>query len=123
MPATSFTTLVAPILGTILKTVGNDSNIYVAVVGAEPHRQLVVEWWKVTHFLTTGLGAFQVVFYENSSDFSFNYYLGYFTLATQPMSSGASATVGVQISPENALEYSFNIAMVSSQKSIYFSLQ
>lgn len=119
LPTSVATTLVAPFWDD-LTTSGGDSDIYYETVGTSPSRKFIVEWWKVRPYRATGLGAFQVVFYENSPDISFNYLDTNFTSTTYNF--GASATVGVQTGKESAYEYSYNLPRITSGKSILFSL-
>lgn len=119
LPTTVANMLIAPFWDD-LTTIAGESDIYTEIVGSSPSRKFIIEWWKFKHFRAEGLGAFQVVFYENSSDFRFNYLD---TSFLNPLyDHGASATVGLQLSQENALEYSFEQPKITSQKSILFSL-
>ena len=120
LPTTKANTLVAPYWDDLITT-GGSSDIYVEATGTAPNRQLVVEWWRIRNFRTNGLGAFQVVFYENSPDFRFNYLDTDFN--SPSYSFGASATIGVQTDQESALLYSFNEPTITSQKSILFTME
>lgn len=119
LPTSVVNSLVAPYWDDFI-AVEADADIYVEVTGVAPHRQFIVEWWKMRHFRTTGLATFQVVFYEDSADIRFNF--ADTNLSSTSYNSGASATVGVQISQESATQYSFNQPRVPSPKSIRFSL-
>lgn len=120
MPTTVANTLLAPYWDD-LKPGATDGDIYYETTGTSPSRKFIIEWWKVTHYRTTGLGTFQVVFYESSPDFSFNYLDTNFSNTTY--NSGASATVGAQTSQDSGLEYSYNTPNVGSGTSIFFTLQ
>ncbi len=120
LPQSHFSTLIAPLWDDLIFDQSR-ADIYVEVLGASPHRSLVVEWWKVRRFNASGIGAFQVIFHEDSPDIRFNYLDTNFSHSS--FNSGKSATVGVQTSPESALEYSYNKASVPSDKSILFSLE
>jgi subtilisin family serine protease len=120
LPTMDVDTLVAPYWDD-LTTINGTSDIYVEVIGSAPDRKLIVEWWRIKHYSATGLGAFQVVFYENSPNFQFNYLDTNFS--HESYDYGASATVGVQVSQDDALEYSYNSPNIQSHKSIFFSLE
>jgi hypothetical protein len=78
------------------------------VLGAEPHRELVLEWKEMAH---AGCNAahgmtFQAVLFEDSADILFNYANASFAGACSSHDFGASATVGLQTNPSTAATFS-----------------
>jgi serine protease len=108
LPTAWFQTLVAPLWDDLDPASGG--MVLWNVLGVSPNRELVVEWYNVPHYGTdcTGSVNFQVVFFENSPDILFNYADVGFGSAS--CSSGASATVGIQMNPSQAVQYSYNTA-------------
>ena len=70
-------TLVAPMWQDLYPLKGTNQNVFWAVTGGAPNRELVVEWRNVLAFAcrddASSHVTFQVVFKENSSDVLFNY--------------------------------------------------
>lgn len=120
LPTDQASTLVS-VLWDDLTTLGvsGASDVYVDTVGTAPNRKFIVEWWRVRHYRSRGLVAFQAVFEEGSSDIKFNYYDQNFSHSAY--NYGASATVGLQTSEREALLYSYNRPVISSGKSILFT--
>lgn len=98
----------------------NGSDIYYDTLGISPNRKFVVEWWNMKNYNAPGVGIFQVIFYENSSDVRFNFQDTDFGNALY--SFGKSATVGVQTGSTQAKLYSFNTASVPSKTSLLFKI-
>lgn len=96
------------------------SDIYVDILGISPNRKLVVEWWNMKNYNAPGVGTFQAVFYENSSDIMFNYADTDF--GNTAYNAGKSATIGVQTRTDLAKLYSFNTASVPSKTSLLFKV-
>ena len=67
--------------------------------GTAPNRYLVVSWNGVYQYSTTTPYTFQAILYENGE---FKYQYG------NANTTGASATIGVQVSPTDYTLYSFN---------------
>lgn len=67
--------------------------------GTAPNRYLVVSWNGVYQYSTTTPYSFQIVLYENGQ---FKYQYG------NDNATGASATIGVQVSDTDYTQYSFN---------------
>ena len=99
-------------------------NVYYAVIGEAPNRELVVEWRNVERYgyyydePSTKTATFQVVFFENSSDVLFNYLD--IDLGSAEYGNGGSATIGLQTNPDIFTQYSFNQTLLSSNKAIRF---
>src|SRR4029077_15584379 len=96
-------TLVAPFWDDLYPVKGTNQNVFWAVTGATPNRELIVEGRDVRGFEcrtdTAATVKFQVVFKEGGSDILFNYADTAFGGLCAFQDHGASATVGVQTSP------------------------
>jgi hypothetical protein len=98
-------TLVALFWDDLLPVPETDQNVFWAITGTAPNRELVVEWRNVRGYQCLSPDAtvtFQVVFSENSSDIRFNYADTVFGGDCDWRDRGASATIGVQVSPDSA---------------------
>src|SRR5205814_1320216 len=77
IPTAQIVTLVAPWWDDFFPLPGTNQNVFWAVTGTAPDRELVIEWRDVRHFdcrsSTTATVKFQVVFFEGSSNVLFNY--------------------------------------------------
>ena len=116
LPFASFPNMVAPFWDDLTVVAGQ---ISYGVLGAAPNRELVVEWQNVDNIATTGQITFQVVFFENSSDVVVNYKDVVFGDTDD---FGASATVGVQVLPTIARQYSYNSPVLSDLSSLKWSM-
>jgi len=97
---------------------GPGGNIYWAILGEEPNRELVIQWddmpafgSRIENFLT-----FQVVLFENSSNIVFNYQDVDFGIPV--INNGGISTVGVQMNSSLAQTYSYDTPSLSNGKSI-----
>jgi hypothetical protein len=104
------TTLVAPLWQDLYPVKGSAQNVYWAVSGTAPNRNLVVEWRNVRSFVCRSDAAatvtFQVVFPEGNSNVQFNYADTVFGDACAFQDYGQAATVGIQNSASNFVSYS-----------------
>lgn len=131
LPASGPSIMVAPFWDDL------DAVVRWAVTGSAPNRELVVEWREAFAMmcmwseLPYEYATFQIVFFENSSDILFNYddvMLGsydpfnLFRGCGEEVSSGASATVGIQSTPNLANQFSFMKASLSDHSSILWSV-
>lgn len=118
LPFASAVSVVAPFWDD-LSSENEGAAIQYGTLGQAPNREFVIEWKKVKHYsLAADDLTFQVVFFENSSNILFNY--KDVELSVADISKGASATVGIQIGKENALQLSYNKASLSNESSILF---
>jgi len=96
-------TLVAPFWGDLYPVTGSAQNVYWAVTGSAPNRELVVEWRNVRSFPcrsdASATITFQVVFSESSSNVLFQYLDTGFGGQCDWQDHGGDATVGVQVAP------------------------
>ena len=119
-------TLVAPFWEDLYPVKGTDQNVFWDVTGAEPNRQLVVEWRNVRTFeCQTDENAtvtFQAVFSESSSDFSFNYSNVVFGGACSDQDYGAEATIGMQVTQNVGTEWSYQETAVGNNVSLLWTI-
>jgi subtilisin family serine protease len=133
LPASGVSTLVAPYWDDLLSDTSTapPHNVFWAVEGTAPNRDLVIEWRDVWRYSCTGAAdtvKFQVVLFEGKSDVLFNY-------ADVVMSSscavdgpptinpsyGASATVGVQTGPSAASTFSYDSPSLTNSKALLWT--
>ena len=121
IPTFLATTLVAPWWDDLFP-VGTSQNVFWAVTGTEPSRELVIEWRDLQHFSCTSVAGatvkFQVVFFEGSSNILFNYADATFGGKCAFADRGGSATVGVQVGSSVGTQYSFNLQTLSNNFSL-----
>jgi subtilisin family serine protease len=130
MPTGQTGNLVAPFWDDLVAGTATNSNVFWAATGAQPHRELVIEWRNIPGFepLTvlpcdsTEDVTFQVVFFEGLSDILFNYADATFGGSCSFRDSGKSATIGVQTSSAVARQYGFNVASVSDGSALLWTL-
>ncbi|MGH9777778.1 MAG: S8 family serine peptidase, partial [Candidatus Acidiferrales bacterium] len=121
-------TLVAPFWDDLRPIQSTSQNVFWQVLGSAPNRELVIEWRDVRHFDCAEFGGsndtvkFQVVLFENTSNILFNYSDVVFSGCSVPASNGASATVGVQVAPTAATQFSFNTASLSNSMTLLWQL-
>lgn len=118
IPTTETSLLVAPFWTALLPFgTGNDNNIFWAVTGNSPDRELVVEWRDVTYccsYNTQNTIKFEVVFFEGSSNILFNYADTVFGGQYSIDDNGATATAGVQVAPGLGTQYSYDTPSLKS---------
>ena len=116
IPDSNIITLVAPFWDTLYPFgSGPDNNVFWEVTGTEPNRQLVVEWRDVGYCCETqGTVTFEVVFFEGSSEVLFNYADTVFGGPAASHDNGATASIGMQVSPSLGTQYSYDQASVKS---------
>jgi len=107
-----FATLVAPFWDDLYPVGGTKRNVFWAVQGGAPNRELIIESRNVRHFTCRNNDLlrvrFQAVFFENSSSILFDYKDTVFGGKCSFADLGGSATVGVQANPAQAMQYSFD---------------
>jgi hypothetical protein len=120
IPDSQTVTLVAPFWDQLYPFgSGNDNNVFWEVTGTEPNRQLVVEWRDVGYCCETqGTVTFEVVFFEGSSEVLFNYADTVFGGQAASHDNGATASIGMQVSPSQGTQYSFDQASVKSDTAL-----
>jgi hypothetical protein len=126
LPTTQTSNVVAPFWDDLVAGADASSNVFWAVTGSSPHRELVIEWRNVTAYAcddATKTVTFQIVFFEGTSDIVFNYADTSFGGSLCASSDGAgAATVGVQTSSAVARQHSFNSPSVSDGTALLWSL-
>lgn len=121
LPTSQIGALIAPFWDDLVSD-GASQNVYWATIGAAPHRELVVEWRNVSLFEcldNTKTVTFQVVFFEDREDILFSY-ADVTTCSSRDR--GSAATIGIQVSPGSATEYSFNTAKISDGTALLWTL-
>ncbi|MGA2344841.1 MAG: FG-GAP-like repeat-containing protein, partial [Candidatus Sulfotelmatobacter sp.] len=119
-------TLVAPFWQDLYPVAGSAQNVYWAVVGTAPNRQLVVEWRNVRSFLCHSDSAatvtFEVVFSESSSNILFEYADTVFGDNCYFQDAGSYATVGVQLAPTVGTMWSLNDPVIVNGSALLWTI-
>ncbi len=86
-------------------------DVYWEIQGLAPNRVAIIEWYNRPHFSNIGSATFEVLLYEGSNAIVFQYLDTDFG---DPLyNAGVSATVGLNDTASNALQYSFNQAIIT----------
>jgi hypothetical protein len=93
-------------------------DVYYETQGSAPNRQFIVQWDDRPHFSNIGSATFEVILYEGSNQILFQYQDLDFGDATYDY--GASATVGLNKDGVEAVQYSYNSAVLSDNMAILF---
>lgn len=97
-------------------------NVFWAVLGTAPDRELVIEWRDVPLYLAPSNGVtFQVVFFENGSEVVFNYQD--VSTGNSSYDGGRSAVCGLQVSPESGHTYSNRTASLYAGLSLLWETE
>jgi subtilisin family serine protease len=103
LPSPTASTIVAPMWSDLRP--GPTGGVFYEVLGAEPSRELVVEWREMLSYGGTSGVTFQVVFFESSPNILFSY--ADVEFGDPWLDYGRNANVGVQVAPELARQFSF----------------
>jgi hypothetical protein len=126
IPTSRAPTLVAPWWDDLSPVSGTDANVFFAVTGAPPNRELVIEWRNVRYFDCRSDSAatvrFQVVLFEGRSDLRFNYADAAFGGACAFADRGAVASVGVQVGSGLGTQFSFFAPRLSDNSSLLWTV-
>ncbi len=126
IPTGTISTLVAPFWDDLYPVPGSAQNVFWAVTGAAPNRELVIEWRDVRLFsCNADSGAtvkFQVVFFEGSGNILFNYADTAFGGACAFADRAGSATVGVQVASNSGNQSSINFPSVNDGTALLWTL-
>ncbi len=127
LPSPYHSTLIAPFWDRIRPLTAGVGEVVWEVTGTAPNRELVVEWRNLERSdvfceLFGGYVSFQAVFFEGSSDILFNYRDTTFGGNCPDLDGGATATVGVQVSPDVATMFSFHTAALADGTSLLWTL-
>jgi len=120
LPTAYFNTVIAPYWDYFYLGYYTSGSVLYEVLGQAPSRQLVIEYRNVSHSYGYSPATFQVVFYEGSPNIQFNYAdvdLGY-----SYYNNGGSATVGVQVMPGIARQFSYNTPSLSNGMSLRWTI-
>jgi subtilase family serine protease len=118
--------LVAPFWDDLAPVAGTAQNVFWAVTGTAPTREVVVEWRDVRAHACAGDGAatvrFQVVFFENKSDVLFNYADSVFGDGCAVADRGGRATVGIQTALDQGTPFSFETPSLSDGLALLWTI-
>lgn len=119
-------TLVAPFWGDLYPVKGSAQNVYWAVTGTAPNRELVVEWRNVRMFQchddANATVTFEVVFSESSSDVLFEYADTTFGGDCASDDHGWNETIGVQVDSHTGSEWSAGKQTVGDGTAILWTI-
>ncbi|MFC1896682.1 S8 family serine peptidase, partial [Thermodesulfobacteriota bacterium] len=93
--------------------------VYWEVKGTAPNRRLIVEWYNVPRFDNIGDCTYEVILYEGSNEIKLQYKDVDF--GNTSYDYGARATVGIQKSGTEGLQYSYNYPSLSNGLAILFA--
>lgn len=122
IPTGVIATLVAPWWDDLVPQPASGQNVFWAVTGTSPNRELVIEWRDITQFncLFSGSVKFQLVLFEGSSNLLFNYADTVFGAGCFA-DRGGSATVGVQVNSGTGTQYSFDTPSLSDDLALLWT--
>lgn len=95
-------------------------SVYYEVQGSAPNRRMVIEYYHVSGYGSPDYGTWEVVLYENSGSILLQYQDVDF--GTAYYDNGASATVGIQNTTSQGLQYSYNTPALSDGLAVLFLL-
>ncbi|PYY04053.1 MAG: hypothetical protein DMG69_31410 [Acidobacteria bacterium] len=120
------TTVVAPFWADLYPVTGSAQNVYWAVTGTAPNRELVIEWRDVRSFVcrndVTATVRFEVVFSESSDNVLFEYADTTFGGQCYWQDFGGDAEVGVQVAPSTGTTWTVNREVVASGTALLWTL-
>jgi serine protease len=119
LPSTARDTIVAPFWDDMNPGPSGNGDVFHEVTGTAPNREFVIEYRDISHFSNVRSATFQVVFFENSPNILFNYCD--VTFESGNFNGGLSATIGVQVAPGVARQFSFNQASVTDGDALLFT--
>lgn len=126
LPFSDVFTLVAPFWDDLYLDPRTDQNVFWAVLGEAPNRELVIEWRNARHRScradSTATVRFQVVFFEGKSEILFNYADTVFGGKCAFADQGQSATVGIQVAPGSATQFSFHAPNLSDGTALAWTI-
>jgi serine protease len=118
LPAPYYQTIVSPHWLDLAP--GYGGGVSYAVLGAEPNRELVIDWNDAYSTWYGGTITFQVVFFENSPDILFSY--ADVSLDYPEYSNGRATSVGVQVSNLIARQFSLFEPSLSDEMTLLWSM-
>jgi hypothetical protein len=126
LPSPYHSTLIAPFWDRVRPLTAGTGEVVWEVTGTAPNRELVVEWRNLERSdvfceLFGGFVTFQAVFFENSSDILFNYRDTVFGGYCTDLDHGATATVGIQVSPDVGTMFSFHTPALADGTSLLWT--
>ncbi len=119
IPTSQTPMLIAPLWDPLNPFGTTNNNVFWQVLGSAPNRELVIEWRNVGICCeTTNTVKFEVVFFEGNSNILFNYADTVFGGSYSSYDNGAIGTVGVQVAPTIANQFSYNTASLTSKSAL-----
>jgi subtilisin family serine protease len=126
VPLQPVVTLVAPLWQDLYPVKGTSQNVFWAVTGSAPNRQLVLEWRNVRSFLcrsdSNANVTFEAVFSESSSNVLFSYANTQFGGACSNQNYGQAATVGIQVAQNIGVQWGADQTTIDSGMSLLGTL-
>jgi hypothetical protein len=121
IPVSGIATLIAPFWTNLYPfgpSTGTNNSVFWEVTGTAPNRALVVEWRNVAYCCeTTNTVRFEVIFHEGSGNILFNYENTLFGGSYSADNNGATATDGIQVTPNVATQFSYDQPLILSKTS------
>jgi subtilisin family serine protease len=118
VPLQSVVTLIAPYWMDLYPVKGTNQNVFWAVTGPAPNRQLVLEWRNVRSYGcrndSNANVTFEVIFSENTSDVVFNYANTSFGDACKTQDDGQDATIGMQVTQDLGTQWGIDQPTIAS---------
>ena len=123
LPVNAATTLIAPFWMDLYPSPNTAQNVYWAVQGTAPSRELVIEWRDLTAAAPCGDDTintvrFQVVLSESTDDVLFTYADTVFGGLCTAEDAGGSATIGVQVGGVRAAVFGLGQAVLHDGMSL-----
>jgi subtilisin family serine protease len=126
VPLQPVVTLVAPLWQDLYPVKGTNQNVFWAVTGSAPNRQLVLEWRSVRTFLCRGDSnanvTFEAIFSESSNNVLFNYANTQFGGSCSNQNYGQAATVGIQVAQNVGVQWGADQTSIDSGMSLLGTL-
>jgi N-acetylneuraminic acid mutarotase len=96
-------------------------NVYYDTLGTAPNRMFIVQWHERPHFPGPGVGnvTFQAILFEGTNEILFQY--ADLDFGDPAFDYGASATVGLNKDSVDAVQYSFNSAVLTDGMAILWT--
>lgn len=92
--------------------------VYYAVQGTAPNRRMVIEYYHVSGWSSFDYGTWEIILYEGSNIILLQYQD--VTFGTYSYDNGAGATVGIQNTPSQGIQYSYYTPSLSNGLAILF---
>lgn len=125
VPTTDKKAFIAAFWDDLYPTTGGTRNVFWAVLGTSPNRELVIEWRNLPHYDCRSDSSvsvkFQLVFLEGSSRVIANYADTVMGGACTAADRGGSATVGIQIGASDGTQWSRNAKVIDNNMALLWT--